>query len=133
MTAGMAGKLLRERAPEPWTGAENVDGKRAVGYVVDIVVGAAVIMVSLGFAEDVAVGERLTEGRVSPEPTFTSTPPTLRPRRGDAVAAELARTAMRVESFVLGCQAGKQELKRRIERQTLLRMSKATENERKRS
>jgi hypothetical protein len=109
MTAGMAGKLPRERVPEPWTGAENVDG-RVVGYVVDVVVvGAAVIVDSLGLAEGVVVGEILTASRVPSEPTFTPKPPTLRPRRGDAVTAELVRTAMRVESFILKYRAERQK------------------------
>jgi hypothetical protein len=46
ITAGIAGRLLSERTPCPWTGAEKVDG-RAVEAVAVEAVGAAVIVEAL--------------------------------------------------------------------------------------
>jgi hypothetical protein len=87
ITPGIAGRLLSDKTPCPWTGAENVDG-RAVEAVAAVPVGAAVI-VEAAAVVDVDPEPTTTASNVEDE-SFTPTrgeedPPTLTPSNGAAV------------------------------------------------
>jgi hypothetical protein len=87
ITPGIAGRLLSDRTPCPWTGVENVDG-RAVEAVAAVPVGAAVI-VEAAAVVDVDPEPTTTASNVEDE-SFTPTrgeedPPTLTPSNGAAV------------------------------------------------
>jgi hypothetical protein len=98
MTAGMAGRLLSESAPWPWTGAEMVDGK-PVGFA-KVLVGATEMLVTRAGVDEAAVevdlAEMTMEATVEPlierdvalteDPTLTAmivAEPAPTPKRGD--------------------------------------------------
>jgi hypothetical protein len=100
ITGGIAGKLSRVRTPEPWTGAEKVEG--IVGWTAAIAVGAGVVA-GVGVAalteEDLGAAT-FTAKRALEEATLTLRPPTLSPRRGEAVAPATRRAREVVNCIV---------------------------------
>jgi hypothetical protein len=86
MTAGIAGKLSRVRMPWPWTGAEKDEG--IVGTPVAVVV---VAVVEVATAEEGLLVGKFTLMRRLERATPTLMPPTLTPRRGEAVTPATRR------------------------------------------
>jgi hypothetical protein len=98
MTGGIAGRLLRVRIPEPWTGAEKVEGM--VGLVATVAVGTAVIAAVGAMTEEGLAPPTFTARRALEEATLTLRPPSLSPRRGEAVAPATRRARVVVSCIV---------------------------------
>jgi hypothetical protein len=102
MTAGIAGKFSRVRTPEPWTGAEKDEG--ITGWAATIAVGAAVtvavVALAAAAAEDDLAAAKFTSRRALEEATLTLRPPTVSPRRGEAVAPATRRARVVVNCIV---------------------------------
>ena len=117
MTAGIAGRLSRVRMPEPWTGAEKLEG--IVGFTL-VAVGTAVMVDVLVAAaattatEDDLAAPRFTSRRALEVPTPTLMPPSLSPRRGEAVAEATKRA--RVVNCIVKSEAVKRLIARRHRR-----------------
>ena len=98
MTGGIAGRLSRVRIPEPWTGAEKVEGM--VGLAFATTVGTAVMEAVDAMTEEGLAPPKFTARRALEEATLMPRPPSLSPRRGEAVAPATRRARVVVSCIV---------------------------------